>query len=137
MNKKLKLKKGDIVTYKSIHGGNALIMGVNAYEGDTIEQFEGDNAKVLKVERPVKYETIYELKEILDDVEKKWLGYFIKPFRNKIKNITKCEVFNKSYEYLVLNFKNEPSVALPYFKPNTMYKGMKINKKYTLEELGL
>lgn len=77
---------------------------------------------------------------ILDDVERKYLSAIIKPFKNYVTGIIKvkddckkdkyfiCIIVKKStYEYL--NF--------PWFEENSMYKGMKENKKYTLEELGL
>lgn len=32
---------------------------------------------------------------------------------------------------------NDSLIILPFFKKNTMYKGMKANKEYTLKELGL
>lgn len=77
---------------------------------------------------------------ILDDVERKYLSAIIKPFKNYVTGIIKVKddyekdkcfiriiVKKSTYEYL--NF--------PWFEENTMYKGMKENKKYTLEELGL
>lgn len=45
---------------------------------------------IVKVERPVKYETVFERKEeILDETEKRYLTSVIKPFRHKIKSIEK------------------------------------------------
>lgn len=77
---------------------------------------------------------------ILDDVERKYLSAIIKPFKNYVTGIIKVKddyekdkyfiriiVKKSTYEYL--NF--------PWFEENTMDKGMKENKKYTLEELGL
>lgn len=32
---------------------------------------------------------------------------------------------------------NEDFASLPLFEKETMYKGMEVDKKYTLEELGL
>ena len=136
MNKNLKLKKGDIVTFKSVIGVEIYtpIIDFN-YDGTTIKDFEGERYKVLKVERPIKYKTIYEYKEILDDVEREYLGNFIRPFRNKINYIIK---YNSVVdEWLTIVLKDEEAIHLPYFKSNTMYKGMKVNKAYTLEELGL
>lgn len=77
---------------------------------------------------------------ILDDVERKYLQAIIKPFKNYVTGIIKIKddyekgkqyirIIVKKYTYEYLNF--------PFFEENTMYKGMKENKKYTLEELGL
>ena len=90
---------------------------------------------IAEVKRP-KYETIYKREEaILDNVEKKYLSNVIRPFRDKVKNIAKITV-SEEKEYISISLKND-IVLLPNFKRNTMYKNMKANKEYTLEELGL
>lgn len=73
-------------------------------------------------------------KEILDEEEKEYLSAVIKPFRDKIECIAKHGV-NK--EYIDICIRNDYKIIFPYFKSGTMYKGMELNKKYTLEELGL
>lgn len=77
---------------------------------------------------------VYEFEqEILDDKEKEYLSSVIKPFRNKVVSISK----NKCVDaYIVIKLKDD-DICLPYFNSKSMYCGMKINKKYTLEELGL
>lgn len=75
-------------------------------------------------------------KEILDDAEKEYLKNVIKPFKDKISNISK-EPSILGKEFICINFKNEEFMCFPYFEKNTMYKGMKANKEYTLKELGL
>lgn len=77
---------------------------------------------------------------ILDDAEKKYLSNFIKPFRDEIKFI-KLPFYgclNAIYTCVRMydNCGNE-IVRLPNFKVGTMYKGMELDRKYTLEELGL
>lgn len=75
-------------------------------------------------------------KEILDDTEREYLNNVIKPFRNKVNCINK-DISFFGEEFICIEIKNEPDIFLPYFKKNTMYKGMKKNKKYSLKELGL
>lgn len=75
-------------------------------------------------------------KEILDDVEKEYLENIIKPFRNKVDNICKFFISN-SKEYIHIYLKGESGISFPTFKKNAMYKGMKQNRAYSLEELGL
>lgn len=66
-----------------------------------------DYGKIIKIEEP-KYETVYEAKtEILDEQV--------------------CIEIELENEY----------ISLPFFKINTMYKGMQTNRRYTLKELGL
>ena len=73
---------------------------------------------------------------ILDDVERKYLSAVIRPFRDNICTISKLR--NGKHEWLNFISKDEGGrFYLPDFKTGTMYKGMELNRKYTLEELGL
>ena len=88
-------------------------------------------AKIIKLPKP-----------ILDDVEKKYLSNIIKPFRNKVKSITKydspCSDINCHYiQIKVAQGYNYEYICLPYFIKGTMYKGMENDKNYTLKDLGL
>lgn len=83
--------------------------------------------------------------DILTDKEKQYLRNVIKPFRNRVKYITKEAEIN-GYEYIVMDVTNPINVSyyfdtdhiyLPYFYQGTMYNNMVLRKKYTLEELGL
>ena len=76
-------------------------------------------------------------KEILDETEKRYLNTVIKPFRNKVTCIKKLIGLIKCKEYISIRMEGEAPVDLPYFEKNTMYKGMKASKNYTLKELGL
>ena len=84
-----------------------------------------------------------EYKEpILDEKEKEYLSAVIRPWRDKVKHIYKGNsVSHKDLESIciacncpfgVLHF-----VDFPCFKKSTMYKGMELNREYTLEDLGL
>lgn len=99
--------------------------------------------KIIKIEEP-EYRTVYEKeKEILDKEEKEYLSAVIKPFRNRVESIQKKYYSGK--EYIKINIKSKTQnnssliddILLPYFKQGTMYKGMKLQKEYTLKELGL
>lgn len=94
-----------------------------------------DALSIVKVERPVKYETVFERKEeILDETEKKYLAEVIRPFRKDIMFISKIGFDGE--EFLKIDFKRPVnSFSLPFFEKNSMYKGMKVDQKYTLEEL--
>lgn len=86
-----------------------------------------------------KYSFLICIYDILDKAEKEYLKGIITPFRDKIIYITKDTYHGN--EYISIMFKdvnNTRSVInLPSFKPNTMYKGMKLDKDYTLDELNL
>lgn len=72
---------------------------------------------------------------ILTDKEKEYLSAVIKPFRDEVIGIEKesCRI-NKEFIRIHLNL---DTADLPYFEKDTMYKGMKTDRNYTLEELGL
>ena len=75
---------------------------------------------------------------ILDDVEKAYLSAVIKPFRKDIEYIEKFKsnYVGKEYIYIVMK-KDDDYCKLPRFFKGTMYRGMELNKRYTLEDLGL
>ena len=71
---------------------------------------------------------------ILDEVEKRYLRGVIRPFRNEVKSIWKLSYVS---EQIVIQMQSGIEIKLPCFKKGTMYQGMEIDKRYTLEELGL
>lgn len=134
------LKHGDKCTLKN--GQVVFVDKSSTYGFDSIDEqlrFFNDNASIVKVERPVKYETVFERKEeILDKTEKEYLANVIRPFRRKIKTIKKTtKIGDSSLCYLKILLENNDMANLPNFKKISMYKGMELNKKYTLKELGL
>ena len=93
--------------------------------------------KIIKIEEPT-YQTVYESKvEILDEVEKRYLRGFIRPFRKDIETIRRLYSQTKEKDYIQIRYKDDRPTNFPYFESNTMYKCMELNKNYTLEELGL
>ena len=92
--------------------------------------------KIIKIEEPI-YQTVYKCKEeILDEAEKRYLRGVIRPFRARMKYIMKEDINYATKEYIRIDLGRE-MINLPKFDSGSMYKGMKLNKKYTLEELGL
>lgn len=77
---------------------------------------------------------------VLDNVERKYLSEVIKPYKNKVAFIAKSkDAYEAKYFISIVvngNYGRE-AIHLPWFKENTMYKGMKIGKRYTLKELGI
>ena len=93
--------------------------------------------KIIKIEEPT-YQTVYEVKqEILDEAEKRYLKGVIRPFRNNVEVIRKLFSPTKGKYYIQIRYKNESPTNLPYFESEEMYKNMKTDSFYTLEELGL
>lgn len=74
---------------------------------------------------------------ILTDSEREYLEAVIKPFRSRVKYIVKCISHNEFKQRIQIVLYDGYCTYLPYFKANTMYKGMETDKNYTLKELGL
>lgn len=150
---KLDLKDGDIVTDRKglkkivsgdkLYGkdklyGNYLFAPLRYYTEDLKDVDGEEEYDIVKVERPVKYETLFERKEeILDEVEKRYLTEVIRPFRKRIQFIQKKKEITEINPYIRIVCEDNDKLVFPYITDNSMYKGMEVNKKYTLKELGL
>lgn len=79
-------------------------------------------------------------KPILDDKEKEYLSNVIRPFRDQVIAIAKRSANYGEFIDIMIDegeIGDCGNIYLPYFKPGKMYKGMKVNREYTLEQLGL
>lgn len=78
---------------------------------------------------------------ILYEYEKIYLNNIIKPFRKRVDYVSKRNNHIYQCDFIEIVVCNENNftehIELPFFKENTMYENMELNKKYTLEELGL
>lgn len=140
------LKDGDIVTYRNglkkiVSGdklyGNDLFTSLRYYPEDLKDVDGEEKNDIVKVERPVKYETVFEREEVLDETEKKYLAEVIRPFRKRIQFIQKKKEITEINPYIRIVCEDNDKLVFPYITNKTMYKGMEVNKKYTLKELGL
>ena len=107
----------------------------NAYYYKSMREFNHIFKDVKPGDKPICFR-----KPILDDIELKYLKTVFKPFASRIKSVKKrrCEMWEGT-EYIQVLIK-EPAgdnAQLPVFKAGTMYKGMNLNKAYTLDELGI
>lgn len=140
------LKDGDIVTYRNglkkiVSGdklyGNDLFTSLRYYPEDLKDVDGEEKNDIVKVERPVKYETVFEREEVLDETEKKYLAEVIRPFRKRIQFIQKKKEITEINPYIRIVCEDNDKLVFPYITNKTMYKGMEVNKKYSLKELGL
>lgn len=145
--RKSDLKDGDYCIFKNkeraIKFGGYVIMNRGTMSlreySKKLEHNYDSNYDIVRIDRPVEYKTIYKNDEILDSTEKKYLATVIAPFRDKIKNITKIDR-DIGKQYISICYDDGlyiEDINLPDFKSGTMYVGMKSNKVYALEELGL
>ena len=74
---------------------------------------------------------------VLDVVEKRYLKNVIRPFKDQCRYVKKYETAGTDYEWIYINLSSNGSIALPGFSKGTMYKNMELEKRYTLEELGI
>lgn len=150
--KKNDLKVGDKITLR-----NGTTLYPNMYSWYDFNQLDNElkykhnrELDIMKVQRytpSIKYKGYYDLhtiydrkEEILDDVEKEYLRSVIKPFRKwDIKIIKKKNEMQTIdwAEQIVIRYGTQYTQEFLPFKKGTMYKGMKLYKEYTIEELGL
>lgn len=108
---------------------------------DFIKQFLDKNKKVFK-KFNVNFSVIPK-SQILDEAEKRYLSNIIRPFRGRVIGIVKIGSQIQEYQYISIRIRSlvprlsYENINLPYFHSGIMYKGMKVDKDYTLEELGL
>ena len=74
---------------------------------------------------------------ILNDEEKKYLSYVIKPFRKDVLKIAKFESITSEYKEIISVKTKNGNMIFPAFEKGKMYKNMELNKEYSLKELGL
>lgn len=108
------LKDGDKCTLKN--GQVIFVDKTSNYGFNSIDaqlKYFNDDVSIVKVERPVKYETLFEREEeILDETEKRYLSNVIKPFRDKVKAIEKVSY---SREFIKIYIKEDEPTILPFF----------------------
>lgn len=79
--------------------------------------------------------------QILDEAEREYLSAVIRPFRDRVKYISKVVMdYHGGYTdcYICIRFTDSSNdMSFPVFCETDMYKGMKLYEKYRLEELGL
>lgn len=103
------------------------IVGKSCFErNETLMELLNGECKVIKLPKP-----------ILDKVEKEYLSNVIKPFRDSVISVCKHRV--RECEYIAIKYSDieKGFTFLPFFKKDTMYKGMELDKEYSLEDLGL
>jgi len=100
------------------------------FDDQKLSEFE-----FCKVEIPTYIEYIPP-KSILDEKEKEYLSFVIRPWKNKIGYIDKRYGADKEWIEIYLK-KGDSYTNLPRFKKGTMYKGMELDREYSLEDLGI
>ena len=113
---------------------------VNKFTEDGIVSYSKDNQNWIRnyylLENLLIGYTEIIKKPILDDIERRYLSNVIKPFRDRIEYIIKNSAYSP-IEWITIKYKDGGATTLPLFEKGTMYKGMEVNKKYSLEDLGL
>ena len=142
------LKKSPIGTRVTFENGGILVKTtekrlesrLNVIRIENLKNLKDDYyGKIIKIEEPA-YTTVYESKaEILDEAEKRYLRGVIRPFRDRVKYIQKFTFSTGKAKITIKTEKDNDTwyVSLPLFEKDSMYKNMKPDKEYTLEELGL
>ncbi len=100
------------------------------------------NVKTFTVEEFVKY--LNQPIQILDKVEKRYIRNIVAPFWKLVKYIAKKRDFGDEHYYIEIAYEetiyadNITHLYLPSFDMNSeMYSNMEVERRYTLEELGI
>ena len=81
-----------------------------------------------------------KINSVLDTDEKRYLTNIIKPFKDQVIAIAKRSANYGEFIDIMIDegeIGDCGNIYLPYFKPGSMYKGMKVGREYTLDQLGL
>lgn len=87
-----------------------------------------------------RYQISKNINPVLDPAEKRYLTNIIKPFKDQVIAIAKRSANYGEFIDIMIDegeIGDCGNIYLPYFKHNSMYKGMKVNREYTLDQLGL
>ena len=124
-NERIETLKGNLVNFLSYYQDNLL------YNDST----GSDGLDIVFVYR------LFQTRkkdEILTEKEKNYICNLIKPFSNKVKGIVKREHYEEiDYEYISIIIKDDATIVFPNFEKGKYYKGMELNVRYSLEELGI
>lgn len=131
LDEEFRIKYDNVSTYVFLEDGLFEKISDGTYVSCYIDNLLTGESELVKLPKP-----------ILDDVEREYLSNVIKPFRDRdrviyiVKRSTYCGDFIKICLEQCNDMYSE-SIVLPYFKKGTMYKGMKVDYEYSLEELCL
>lgn len=127
--------------------GKIFEVGVNAVYGNLFIEFDNDDMGAFeKSSYKINFlDNLYYCDAaVLDKEEGEYLSNVIRPFKNRVIYITlyQIQINDKEQEYIIICLKSRvfalgEIISLPCFKSGMMYKGMTLNKRYTLAELGL
>ena len=78
----------------------------------------------------------YRDSELLTPKEREYLKFVFRPFASDIMYVRKQRMRSDDTEYIAARTYKD-SIIFPYFTKGIMYKGMKLEVKYTLKELGI
>ena len=79
----------------------------------------------------------YRDNELLTSREREYLKFVFRPFASHIAYVQKLGSGNSEFIKVYIWGENAVPMLFPDFKKGTMYKGMKSEVKYELEELGI
>ena len=103
------------------------IVGKSIFEKEQLlTELLNGNCKVIKLSKP-----------ILDEKEMEYLSAVIRPFRDRVKYLFKGIFRSYNSEFIAIAFNDDDIMFFPSFEVGIMYKGMELEKEYTLEDLGL
>ena len=121
-NERIETLKGNLVNYLSYYQDNLLYNDLTGNDGlDIVFVYRIFQARKDK---------------ILTEKEKNYICNLIKPFLNKVKGIVKKGYYDEE-EYIRIIINDDTNISLPNFEKGKYYRGMELDERYSLEELGI
>ena len=112
---------------------------ITDYKDDLTSKVD-EKFDIMQVFKNYKMDTVIWTRQdaVLDDAEIAYLGGFLAPFGSNVAYVVKksASLFGM-HEALSIYFTDGSVINLPSFVAGTYYTGMKLNKTYTLDDLGL
>ena len=101
---------------------------------EDIEWFKSKNREILKIERigAGGWYTVYEKEDLLTDEEREFLKLYIKYVDKNIDTIGTESIGGRKSIYFA-----KSNSGYYYYSNQNYFKGLELDKKYTLKDLGL
>lgn len=138
--KLLGLKLGEEFTIKGVNSFYRFKLTAIGLMSNWKNSSKWNNSGLLEDFITGHYQISRETNSVLDEAEKRYLANIIKPFKDQVIAIAKRSTNYGEFIDIMIE-EGEPgdcgNIYLPYFKPGEMYKGMKLKREYTLDQLEL
>lgn len=138
--KLLGVKLGEEFTIKGVNSSYRFKLTAIGLMSSWKNSSKWDSSGLLEDFITGNYQISKKTNSVLDEAEKRYLTNIIKPFKEQVIAIVKRSTNYGEFIDIMIDegdIGDCGNIYLPYFKSGKMYKGMKVGREYTLEQLAL